>query len=28
LRDSETGQTWLEYYTAEIQALRAQMEAL
>lgn len=26
LKDAEIGQTWLEYYTLQIQALRSQME--
>lgn len=28
LKDGETGQTWLEYYTEQIQALRVQVNSL
>lgn len=28
LKDAENGQTWLEYYTEQIQALRAQIASL
>lgn len=28
IKDAQSGQTWLEHYTQQIQALRAQIEAL
>lgn len=28
VKDEETGQTWLEYYTAQIQALREEISSL